>query len=133
MTKKAKNIKVTEVMDNSVKVNFIHSPKMAEAVDALVELDERSFRRVVRASKSYRRANKLTNSLFDSYKVNLTVDGTHDSFKIINTLISFSDADFKKTLGCAKKYRRASKLLDLAIVDYKQLKDADKKVRVAYA
>lgn len=132
--KKVRNIEVTESFDNSVKVNILHSPKMSEAVDALVELEERSFRRVVRVAKSYRRANGLANRLFDSRKVDLTVIGTDSSFEIINTLISFEKAEFKKILSCAKKYRRASKLLDLAIVDYKGLKEADgQKASLAYA
>lgn len=133
-SKKTRSIEVAEAFDNSVKVNFTHSPKMAEAVDALVELEERSFRRVVRVAKSYRRANGLANRLFDSHKVDLTVIGTDSSFEIINTLISFEKAEFKKILGCANKYRRASKLLDLAIIDYKGLKDADgQKASLVYA
>ena len=132
--KKVRNIEITETFDNSVKVNILHLPKMSEAVDALVELEERSFRRVVRVAKSYRRANGLANRLFDSRKVDLTVIGTDSSFEIINTLISFEKAEFKKILSCAKKYRRASKLLDLAIVDYKGLKDVDgQKASLAYA
>ena len=124
-SKKTRSIEFTEVFDNSVKVNFAHSPKMAEAVDALVELEERSFRRVVRVAKSYRRANRLANRLFYSHKVDLTVIGTDSSFEIINTLISFEKAEFKKILGCAKKYRRANKMLVLAITNYKELKDED--------
>ena len=123
--KKVRNIEITESFDNSVKVNILHSPKMSEAVDALVELEERSFRRVVRVAKSYRRANGLANRLFDSRKVDLTVIGTDSSFEIINTLISFEKAEFKKILSCAKKYRRANKMLVLAITNYKELKDED--------
>lgn len=123
--KKVRNIEITETFDNSVKVNFTHSPKMSEAVDALVELEERSFRRVVRVAKSYRRANGLANRLFDSRKVDLTVIGTDSSFKIINLLISLGDTEFKKALRCAKKYRRANKMLVLAITNYKELKDED--------
>ena len=127
MARKAKNIKlkVTEIEDNSVKVNIKHSPKMAEAVDALVELEEGSFRRVVKAAKSYRRANKLTSKLFGAHEVHLTVLGTDSSFKIINLLISLGGEEFKKTISCARKYRRADKMLNVAISNYKALKDED--------
>lgn len=123
--KKVRNIEITESFDNSVKVNILHSPKMSEAVDALVELEERSFRRVVRAAKGYRRVNKVTSRGFDSSEVHLTVVGTDSSFKIINLLISLGDTEFKKALRCAKKYRRANKMLVLAITNYKELKDED--------
>lgn len=135
-SKKTRNIEVTEVFDNSVKVNITHSPKMAEAVDALVELEERTFRRVVRVAKGYRRINKRTSNAFDSSEVRLTVVGTDSSFEIINLLVSLGDAEFKKALKCAKKYRRATKMLDLAIHNYKELKDEDEvrqKVSIAYA
>ena len=138
MAKKAKkrSIEVTEVFDNSVKVNITHSPRMAEAVDALVELEKKTFSGVVKAAKGYRRINKATSKGFDSSKVHLTVVGTSESFEIINLLVSLGDAEFKKALKCAKKYRRASKMLDLAINRYKELKDEDEvrqKVSIAYA
>ena len=128
MARKAKkNIKVqvTEVEDNSVKVRFNHSPKMAETVDVLVELENTAFRRVVRIAKKYRRVNNLASRVFDSSKVDLTVVGTDSSFEIINTLISLGNEEFKKALKCAKKYRRANKLLDLAINNYKVLQEED--------
>ena len=66
----AKNIKIKEVIDNSVKVNIVHSPKMAECVDKMTELDDKSFSKVVRLAKSYIRVNKLANKLMDLAKDN---------------------------------------------------------------
>ncbi|MBR3169173.1 hypothetical protein IKF23_01915 [Candidatus Saccharibacteria bacterium] len=125
--KRVKNIEVTEVFDNSVKVNIKHSPKMAEAVDALVDLEEGNFHEIVAVAKKCHRLSSFTSELFDSSKVTLTVVGTEKSFEIINLLTSLGKDEFRKAVKCAKRYRRVNKLLSLANNNYKELKDEDNK------
>ena len=134
--KKAKSIKVnvTEVEDNSVRVRIEHSPKMTEVVDSLVELNNKSFHKIVKVARKYRRINKLASKLFDCEKVDIKVKGKDDAFEIINNLMSLGSTEYKMAVRCAKKYRRANKMLDLAIMNYKALADAEnQKVGVAYA
>ena len=120
----AKNIKVKEILDNSIKVNIVHSPKMANAVDEMIELDDKTFRRVLRITKSYRKSNKLASRLFGLDGVKVRFSNT--DLEIVNELVAFEDDEFKKAVRCAKRYRHANKLMNLAKDNYKELETADK-------
>jgi len=119
----AKNIKIKEILDNSVKVNIVHSPKMAECVDKMTELNDKSFSKVVRLAKSYIRVNKLATKLFGSENVKIELKEE----PLVADLVSLG-GDFKKALKCAKKYRRANKLMSIAKANYKELERADKAI-----
>lgn len=118
------NIKVNEVLDNSVKVNIIHSPKMANAVDEMMELDERTFCRVLRVAKSYRKSNKLASKLVGLDGV--TVQFKDNDLEIVKELVGLGNEEFKKAIRCAKKFRRAGKLMELAQDNYEELETADR-------
>lgn len=118
---KSKKIEVTEIIDNSIKVNFTHSPRMAGAVDELITLDNKTYRQIIRLAKSYRKSNALAEKLFGE-KAEIKFTG---SFEIVSKLISLEAGSFKKAVKCARKYRHANKLMDLAEDNYKELQNAD--------
>lgn len=120
------NIKVKEILDNSVKVNIIHSPTMANAVDEMVELDDRTFCRVLKVAKSYRKSNKLASKQFGLDGVEIRF--VNSELEIVNELVALGNDEFKKAVRCAKKYRYANKLMGLANDNYKELEDADKAI-----
>lgn len=136
MAKKVTKIPVDgESKGQSVKVK--RSVKMAEAVDTLMELDDKTYRHVIRVARSYRRINNLTNRLFKRESVSVEVDGFEQA-AIVNNLTSLGGREFRKVVKCTKQYRKASHILDNAIAGYSKLRKEDeaesmKNLEAAYA
>lgn len=122
----AKNIKVKEILDNSIKVNFVHSPRMSECVDKLVELSDEDFRKVVRISKSYIKVNKLAMKFYEPETISVGFVKGHSCLALATELIALEKEGFVKAVRCAKKYRRANKFMTIAKINYQELEDADK-------
>ena len=122
-----KNIKVKRLEDsNSVKVRIEHSAKMATTVDKLLKLDDREFRKVIAVSKKYRKANKAMAKFVDEEGLRIKIESNKTNSIIVNNLVDLGKREFHKAIRCAKKYRKANKMLDSAIANYVGLAKEDR-------
>ncbi len=122
-----KNIKIKQLADdNSVKVTIGHSYKMAANVDRLIKLNDSDFRKVVIIAKKYRKANKSMAKFIDKDAVQIKIESTKNEAYIVNGLVDLGNSEFRKTIRCARKYRKANKELDSAIHSYVKLQRQDR-------
>lgn len=126
-----KNIKVKRLEDsNSVNVRFEHTAKMAPTVDELKELLPSDFRKVIRLAKRYRRANRSMAKFIDDESMKITLNTNDELAAIVNDLVDLGDSEFRKAIKCAKQYRKANRMLDIAIGRYTALQREDRKERM---
>lgn len=122
-----KNIKVKRHEDdNSVKVRIEHNAKMASTVDKLLKLDERDFRRVIKVSRKYRKANKAMAKFIDDEGLKIKIESNKTNSIIVNNLTDLGKREYRKAIRCAKQYRKANKMLDSAIANYVGLAKEDR-------
>lgn len=122
-----KNIKVKRHEDdNSVKVRIEHNAKMASTVDKLLKLDERDFRRVIKVSRKYRKANKAMAKFIDDEGLKIKIESNKTNSIIVNNLTDLGKREYRKAIRCAKQYRKANKMLDSAITNYVGLAKEDR-------
>ena len=122
-----KNIKIKRLEDsNSVKVRIEHSAKMASTVDKLLKLDDRDFRRAIKISKKYRRANKSMAKFVDEDGLRIKIESNKTNSIIVNNLVDLGNREYRKAIRCAKQYRKANKMLDNAIGSYVRLAKEDR-------
>ena len=73
-----KNIKIKRLEDdNSVNVRIEHTTKMAATVDKLLKLDDYDFRKVIKISKKYRKANRSMAKFIDNPELRIKIESNN--------------------------------------------------------
>ena len=122
-----KNIKIKRLEDdNSVNVRIEHTTKMAATVDKLLKLDDYDFRKAIKISKKYRKANRSMAKFIDNPELRIKIESNKTNSIIVNNLVDLGKSEYRKAIRCAKQYRRANKMLDSAIANYIGLAKEDR-------
>jgi len=121
-----KNIKIKRQDDDiSVKVRIEHNAKMATTVDKLLKLRDEEFRKVIKISKKYRKANRAMSKFVDDEGLKIKIESNKTNSIIVNNLVDLGRSEYRKAIKCAKQYRKANKMLDTAIGSYVKLAKED--------
>lgn len=116
-----------------VEVRVIDAEKITTIVGRLIELDDKTFKKVARIANTYIKANELATRLFGDHKIDIVFSQADNIVRNASHLIALGRTGYKKAIKCAKQYRKANKMMDKANHNYDNLEEQVGTLKMEYA